>query len=185
MTCKKKLYLIIRLHNYHRPRHKHLTVRIAILGTSNVIFTLNTTVFNYESKCSNPEFWHKKYIIFIHVAPVVTVIGIASPMGFKLVVAGKLFSITCMVNGADDLQARFNFTLIAEGNGTVIHHEEESSDTELIHNFTARASDAGMYICKVTVTSSFLDKPIISNTTLTLTVQSKPNLCDQIKEKNS
>ena len=121
-------------------------------------------------------------IIFIHVAPIVTVIGIVNPMN-GLVISGKLFSITCIVNGTDDLEASFNFKLIAEDNGTIIHHEEDASDTQYIHNFTARASDAGMYTCRATVTSTFLDGPIIiSNTTVTLTVQSKRI---QIKEKSS
>ena len=113
-----------------------------------------------------------------------TVIGTVNPMN-GTVVAGKLFSITCTVNGADGIQARFNFTLVTEDNGTVIHREENTRDTQFIHIFTARASDAGMYTCRVTVTSTFLDKPIISNTTVNLTVQSKPNLCDRIIEKNS
>ena len=104
-----------------------------------------------------------------------TVIGIVNPMNGS-VIAGKLFSITCMIIGADNLKAKFNFTLIAEDNNTVLHHEENTINTHLIHNFTAIASDAVVYLCKVTVTSTFLDEPIISNTTITLTIQSKSNL---------
>ena len=115
------------------------------------------------------------FITFGHVAPVVTVIGMVNPMN-GLVTAGELFSITCVITGADNLEARFNFTLIAEDNGTVIHREENTRDTQFIHNFTARASDAGLYTCNVTVTSAFLDGPIISNTTVTHTIQSKYNL---------
>ena len=103
------------------------------------------------------------------------VIGIVNPMN-GLVTAGELFSITCVITGADNLEANFNFTLTAEDNNTVIHHDEGTREARLIHNFTARASDAGTYTCRVTVTSPFLDKPIISNTTVTLTVQSKTNL---------
>ena len=110
-----------------------------------------------------------------------TVIGIVNPMN-GLVIAGKLFSITCMINGTDNLEARFNFTLTAKDNGTVIYHEENTSATEFIYNFAARASDAGMYICKVTVTSAFLDGSIISNTAVTLTVQSKPCVTIQTEE---
>ena len=112
----------------------------------------------------------------MHIAPAVTVIGIVSPMN-GVGTAGELFSITCMITGADNLEARFNFSLIAGGNNTVIHHDAGTSEIHSIHNFTARASDAGMYTCKVTVTSSFLDEPITSmSTAVTLSIQSKPNL---------
>ena len=87
-----------------------------------------------------------------------------------LVVAGKLFSISCMVNGTDDLEASYNFSVTAQRNNTIV---KTTDDTHLLHSFTARVSDAGNYICKVTVTSDFLDGPIFSNTTLTVTVQSK------------
>ena len=108
--------------------------------------------------------------------------GFASPMD-DLVIAGELFSITCMVNGADSLEARFNFDLTAEDNGTVIHHQDNARDTQLIHHLNARASDAGKYVCKVTVDSDFLDAPITSmSTAVTLTVQRKPHLCDENKE---
>ena len=102
-----------------------------------------------------------------------TVIGIVNGTGN----AGKLFLITCIVIGADNLEARFNFSLIAGGNNTVIHRDEDTMETHFIHTFTAKASDEGIYICKVTVTSSFLDKAIISNTTVTLSLQSKTKLC--------
>ena len=118
--------------------------------------------------------------------------GVASPMDGS-VIAGELFSITCTVNGADSLEARFNFELIAEDNGADIHHQEDSNYTQLLHNFNASASDAGQYVCKVTIDSDFLDAPITSMSTAVtltvqrkpnlLTVQRKPNLCDQIKEK--
>ena len=104
-----------------------------------------------------------------------TVIGIVNPMN-GLGTAGELFSFTCTITGADNLEAWFNFTLIAEDNNTVIHRDEDTRETRFIHNFTASASDAGMYTCNVTVTSTFLDGPIISNTTVTLTIQSRPNL---------
>ena len=106
--------------------------------------------------------------------------GVANPMD-GLVIAGEPFSITCMVNGAVSLEAKFNFELIAEDNGAVIHHQDDARDTQFLHNFNARASDAGQYICKVTVDSDFLARPITSmSTAVTLTVQRKPNLCDQI-----
>ena len=92
------------------------------------------------------------------------------------VFAGQLFSITCIITGADSLEARFNFDFIAEDNGTVIH-QGNTSDTQLIHNFIARVSDAGKYVCKVKVCSDFLARPITSmSTAVTLTVQRKPNL---------
>ena len=87
-----------------------------------------------------------------------------------VVIAGNMSSITCMVNGANDLEATFDFTLTSRGNGTVLVN---TNDARLHHGFTARASDAGVYICKVVVTSRFLDESISSNTTVTLTVQSK------------
>ena len=118
---------------------------------------------------------NNKYHYYSCIAPVMTVIGIVNPMN-GLVTAGELFSITCMITGADNLEARFNFSLIAGGNNTVIHHDTGASEIHSIHNFTARASDAGMYICRVTVTSSFLDEPISASTTVTLSIQSKPNL---------
>ena len=124
---------------------------------------------------------HKIYILFIHVVPVVEVIGSAHPMG--LITAGNTFSITCIVNGANDLDARFNYKVIAEDNGII--HQKDASDTQFTHNFTARASDAGMYTCKVTVTSTFLNEPItISSTAVTLTVQSKAKLRIYINEKS-
>ena len=108
--------------------------------------------------------------------------GVASPMDDS-VIAGELFSISCMVTGADSLEARFNFELIAEDNSTVIHHQEDASDTQSIHNFSASASDAGKYVCEVTVHSDFLDAPITSmSTAVTLTVQRKPHLCDENNE---
>ena len=91
-----------------------------------------------------------------------------------LATAGELFSITCMVSGADKLQARFNFMLIAGKNNTVVYHEEATSDEMSTHSFTARASDAGVYACQVTVTSTFLNNSIPSSSTVTLAVQSKP-----------
>ena len=91
-----------------------------------------------------------------------------------LATAGELFSITCVVSGADKLQARFNFMLIAGKNNTVVHHEEDTSDEMSTHSFTARASDAGVYACQVTVTSTFLNNSIPSSSPVTLTVQSKP-----------
>ena len=108
-------------------------------------------------------------------------VGIVNPMN-GLVTAGKLFSITCMITGADGLEARFNYKLIAKENGTAIHNEEDASDIQFIHYLFARASDAGMYTCRVTVTSAFLDKPIISNTTVTLTIESRSKKCIQCKE---
>ena len=86
-------------------------------------------------------------------------------------IAGRLFSITCMITGADNLEATFNFTLTAQDNDTVI---DKTNDTFLLHSFVPRISDAGTYACRATVTSTFLDEPIISNTTVTLTLQSKP-----------
>ena len=91
-----------------------------------------------------------------------------------LATAGELFSITCMVSGADKLQARFNFTLIAGKNNTVVHHEKDTSDEMSTHSFTARASDARMYTCQITVTSTFLNNPITSSSNVILTVRSKP-----------
>ena len=124
---------------------------------------------------------HKIYILFIHVAPVVEVIGTAHPIGF--ITAGNTFFITCIVNGANDLDARFNYKVIAEDNGTAIYHQEDESDTQFTHSFTARASNAGMYTCEVTVTSTFLDEAItISSTAVTLIVQSKTK---SGKEKSS
>ena len=125
---------------------------------------------------------HKIYISSILVAPVVEVIGSAHPKG--LIIAGNTFSTTCIVNGANDLDARFNYKVIAEDSGAVIHHQEDASDTQFTHSFTARASDAGMYTCKVTVTSTFLNEPItISSTAVTLTVQSKAKSGIHNKEK--
>ena len=109
---------------------------------------------------------------FTYVAPVVTVTAIMNPMN-GLVIAGERFSITCMFTGVDRLQARFNFILIAEGDGTTVYH---ASNKQFTHSFFTSASDAGMYTCKVTVTSTFLDNLITSSSTVTLTVQSKPNL---------
>ena len=101
-----------------------------------------------------------------------------------LVIAGQLFSITCMITGADNLEATFNFDVIAEDNGAVIHHREDARDTQLIHSFNARASDAGKYVCQVTVRSGFLDEPITSmSTAVTLTVQRKPNLLHESRRR--
>ena len=113
---------------------------------------------------------------FSHVAPTVTVIGNVNPMN-GTGTAGKLFLITCIVTGADNLEARFNFSLIAGGNNSVIHRDEGTRETHFIHTFTARASDEGIYICQVTVTSSFLNEAIISNKTVTLSLQSKTKMC--------
>ena len=101
------------------------------------------------------------------------VISSVAPMN-GLVIAGELFSITCTVTGADKLRAQFNFILTAENGGTMVHHEEDASDKTFTHSFTARASDAGVYACQVTVTSILLNNPITSSSTVTLTVQSKP-----------
>ena len=112
------------------------------------------------------------------------VIGTAHPIGF--ITAGETFSITCIVNGANDLDARFNYKVIAEDNGTMIYHQEDASDLQITHDFTARASDAGMYTCEVTVTSTFLNEPItISSTAVTLIVQSKAKSGIHNKEKSS
>ena len=102
-------------------------------------------------------------------------IGTVSPVNGEGT-TGQLHSINCMITGADNLEARFNFTLVAEGNNTVLDRDEGTRETHFVYNFTARESDAGMYTCKVTVTSTFLNEPIISNTTVTLTLQSKHNL---------
>ena len=108
-------------------------------------------------------------------------IGSAHPIGF--ITAGNTFSITCIVNGANGLDARFNYKVIAEDNGII--HQEDANDTQLTHSFTARASDAGTYTCEVTVTSTFLNEPItISSTAVTLIVQSKAKLGIHIKEKS-
>jgi hypothetical protein len=112
-----------------------------------------------------------RHVTFTHAAPDVTVNGTVTPVRDS----EKLFSFTCVVNGADNLEAMFNFTLIAKRNGTTIHHEEKTTDTQFSHSFTAKASDAGRYTCQVIVTSSFLDKPIVSNTTVTFIIQSKPS----------
>ena len=102
--------------------------------------------------------------------------GVANTMS-GLGTAGKLFSITCITTGADSLKARFNFTLIAQRNNSVVK-QENSSNKYLNHTFTAQVSDAGNYTCNVTVTSTFLDKPVILNAPLTLTIQSKSNQSD-------
>ena len=93
----------------------------------------------------------------------------------------ELFSFTCVVNGADNLEAMFNFTLIAQDSGTVIYHQEDARDTQFSHSFIAKASDAGRYTCQVTVTSTFLDEPIVSNTTVTFMIQSKTCIIRQDK----
>ena len=98
-----------------------------------------------------------------------TVIATLNPID-GLVVAGGQISISCMINGANNLEARFNLTLTAQRNNTFV---TTANDTHLQHSFIARVSDAGKYICNVIVTSAFLDGPIISNTTVTLIVQSK------------
>ena len=118
----------------------------------------------------------KEHTHFSYVVPVVTVIGYVNPMN-GTGTAGKLFFITCVITGADNLEARLNFSLIAGGNNSVIHRDEGTRETHFIHTFTAKSSDEGIYTCKVTVTSSFLDEAIISNTTVTLTLQSKTKLC--------
>ena len=105
-----------------------------------------------------------------------TVIGNVNPMD-GTGTAGKLFLITCIVTGADNLDARLNFSLIAGGNNSVIHRDEGTRETQFIHTFTVKSSDEGIYTCTVTVTSSFLDEAIISNTTVTLSLQSKTKLC--------
>ena len=100
------------------------------------------------------------------------VIGSAHPIG--VITAGNTFSITCIVNGTDSLVARFNYKVIDKDNGSIIYHQEDASNTQFTHSFTARASDAGKYVCNVTVDSDFLDEAItISSTAVTLTVQSK------------
>ena len=101
-----------------------------------------------------------------------------------LVIAGKIVSINCMITGADSLEVTFDFELLAEDNRTVIHHREDARDTQLIHSFNARASDAGKYVCKVTVCSDFLDEPITSmSTAVTLTVQRKPICYMNLREE--
>ena len=120
----------------------------------------------------------KEHTTFSYVAPVLTVIGFVNPMN-GTGTAGKLFLITCIVTGADNLDARFNFSLIAGGNNSVIHRDEDTRETQFIHTFTAKASDEGIYTCKVTVSSSFLDEAITSNITMTLTLQSKTKLCQR------
>ena len=87
-----------------------------------------------------------------------------------LIVAGRLFSITCTTSDANDLEARFLFTLTTQSSNTVV---KTANDKQLQHSSIARVSHAGKYICNVNVTSAFLNRPIISNTTVTLTVQSK------------
>ena len=107
------------------------------------------------------------------VAPVVTVTGTVSPDPIRgLVTAGRLFSISCTrtITGADNLEARFQFTLTAQRNNTIIN---TTDDTHLLHSFTARVSDAGTYLCKLNVTSTFLEEAIIQSKTVTLTIQSK------------
>ena len=103
--------------------------------------------------------------------PVVTVIGIVNSMD-GVGTAGKLFSISCMINGTDNLKAKFTFTLTARRNNTSIHGCD-TCDNPVVHSFIARASDAGTYVCKVIVASTFLDGPIIAKTTVTLTIQSE------------
>ena len=101
-----------------------------------------------------------------------------------LVIAGKMVSINCMITGADSLEATFDFELVAEDNGAVMHYQEDARDTQVVYSSNARASDAGKYVCKVTVRSDFLDEPITSmSTAVTLTVQSKPNLLHESKRR--
>ena len=93
-----------------------------------------------------------------------------------LVIAGKIVSINCMITGADSLEATFDFELVAEDNRTVMHYQD-ARDTQVVYSSNARESDAGKYVCKVTVRSDFLDEPITSmSTAVTLIVQRKPNL---------
>ena len=87
-----------------------------------------------------------------------------------LIVAGEMFLISCTINGANNLEANFLFTLTPHRNKSIV---KTANTKQLQHGFIAKASDAGKYICNATVTSAFLDGPIIKDATVTVIVQSK------------
>ena len=129
------------------------------------------------------HYLQKVCITFAHVAPNVTVTVTVNPVN-GLVIAGKMVSINCMNTGADSLEATFDFELIAEDNRTVMHYQEDTRDAQVVYTSKARASDAGKYVCKVTVDSDFLDAPITSmSTAVTLTVQRKPICYMNLREE--
>jgi hypothetical protein len=99
---------------------------------------------------------------------VITVIMVNPDSTRGTVVAGNLVSISCMITDVDSLEVTISYTLTAQRNNASIL---TTSNDYIVHNFTARVSDAGIYICEVTITSPLLDEPIMSSETAALTIQ--------------
>ena len=85
-------------------------------------------------------------------------------------VAGQEYSITCNVVGADNLAATFSIEWRDPDNNMLL----SGSSSSLTYTFTPLAeSDAGIYTCVATVSSTLLSNPRTPSDTLSITVTSK------------
>ena len=85
-------------------------------------------------------------------------------------IAGQSYNLTCSVQGAENLNSNMTYQWIKNETFGIT----ESSST--LSFSPIRLSDAGFYMCKVTVSSDYLDDKLFANNSIQRNVRSKPIL---------
>ena len=83
-------------------------------------------------------------------------------------IAGQSYNLTCSVLGAENLDSSINYQWIK--NDIIRQNSSTLSFSPL------RLSDAGVYTCRVTVSSDYLDNDLTANSSILLNISSKPLL---------
>ena len=83
-------------------------------------------------------------------------------------IAGQSYNLTCSVQGAKNLDSSITYQWIK--NDIIRQNSSTLSFSPL------RLSDAGVYTCRVTVSSDYLDNDLTANSSISLNISSKPLL---------
>lgn len=83
-------------------------------------------------------------------------------------IAGQGYNLTCSVLGADNLDSNMIYEWIK--------HETFNKSSSTLSFSPLRLSDAGVYTCRVTVSSDYLHNDLTANSSISLNISSKPLL---------
>jgi hypothetical protein len=84
-------------------------------------------------------------------------------------IAGQSYNLTCNVQGAKNLDSNITYHWTNNGILNVIRQT-----FSILSFLPLRLSDAGFYMCRITVSSDYLDNDLTANSSTSLNVQSKP-----------